>query len=42
MDTKFDMFIETEVPDGELIISRTDLEGNITYANETFFIHKWL
>ncbi|NPA58927.1 MAG: PAS domain-containing protein [Epsilonproteobacteria bacterium] len=28
--------IETEVPQDELIISRTDLDGNITYANETF------
>lgn len=36
MDTSFDMFIETGVPDHELIISRTDLKGNITYANETF------
>jgi len=36
MDTSFDMFIETEVPDHELIISRTDLKGNITYVNETF------
>jgi len=36
MDKSFDMFIETEVPDHELIISRTDLKGNITYVNETF------
>jgi aerotaxis receptor len=28
--------LETEVPQGELIISRTDLKGNITYANDTF------
>src|SRR5574344_1826453 len=28
--------IETFVPNDELIVSRTDLEGNITYANETF------
>jgi aerotaxis receptor len=27
---------ETIVPNGELIVSRTDLKGNITYANETF------
>ena len=27
---------ETIVPSGELIVSRTDLKGNITYANETF------
>jgi aerotaxis receptor len=33
---KSEFFIETEVPEGELIISRTDLNGNITYANETF------
>ena len=27
---------ETIVTSGELIVSRTDLKGNITYANETF------
>ena len=27
---------ETIVPKNELIVSRTDLSGNITYANETF------
>jgi len=31
-----EFLIETIVPDGELIISRTDLNGIITYANETF------
>ncbi len=36
MDTTFDMFIETQVPEHELIISRTDLSGMVTYANETF------
>jgi len=36
MTTTFDMFIETEVPQNELIISRTDLNGTITYVNETF------
>ena len=36
METSFDMFIETEVPENEIIISRTDLKGNITYINETF------
>jgi len=36
MDTSFDMFIETEVPENQLIISRTDLNGVITYVNETF------
>ncbi len=36
MDITWDMFIETEVPQDELIISRTDLKGIITYANETF------
>ncbi len=36
IDTTFNMFIETEVPEHELIISRTDLKGNITYVNETF------
>ena len=28
--------IESEVPENELIISRTDLQGKITYANDTF------
>jgi len=27
---------ETEVPEEQLIVSRTDLEGKITYANDTF------
>ena len=27
---------ETKVPRDEFIVSRTDLEGNITFANETF------
>jgi len=36
MQTSFAMFRETEVPDDEIIISRTDLNGVITYANETF------
>ncbi len=36
MTTSFDMFIETEVPKGELIISRTDLNGVITYVNDVF------
>ncbi|MRI83832.1 MAG: chemotaxis protein [Nitratiruptor sp.] len=36
MESGWDMFIETEVPQDELIISRTDLDGVITYANETF------
>ena len=27
---------ETIVPKEELIVSRTDLKGNITYVNETF------
>jgi len=31
-----EFLVETEVPQDELIISRTDLSGNITYANETF------
>ena len=31
-----EFLIETVVPEDELIISRTDLEGNITYANEAF------
>jgi len=30
------MFIETEVPKDELIVSRTDFRGKITYVNETF------
>jgi len=31
-----EFFIETEVPSGDVITSRTDLKGNITYANELF------
>jgi len=31
-----EFLIETAVPEDELIISRTNLEGMITYANETF------
>ena len=31
-----EFLIETEVPSDELIISRTDLNGLITYANDTF------
>ncbi len=31
-----EFLIETVVPEDELIISRTDLNGIITYANETF------
>ena len=33
---KSEFLIETEVPTGELIVSRTNLKGIITYANETF------
>ena len=36
MDITYDMFIETEVPEEELIVSRTDLNGVITYVNDTF------
>jgi len=36
METTFDMFIETKVPEDELIVSRTDFTGKITYVNETF------
>lgn len=36
MQTTYQMFIETEVPENELIVSRTDLNGKITYVNETF------
>jgi aerotaxis receptor len=36
IDTTYEMFIETEVPENELIISRTDLKGIITYVNDTF------
>lgn len=31
-----EFLVETEVPHDEIIISRTDLDGNITYANELF------
>jgi len=36
METTFDMFIETEVPENEEIISLTDFSGIITYVNDTF------
>ena len=36
METSFTMFHETEVPEDEVIISRTDLKGIITHANDTF------
>ncbi len=36
MQTGYEMFIETDVPENELIVSRTDLSGCISYANETF------
>ena len=36
LNLDFGPFYETEVPEGELIVSRTDLNGIITYANETF------
>ena len=31
-----EFLLETTVPEGELIISRTDLNGVVTYANEAF------
>ena len=31
-----EFLIETEVPHDEVIVSRTDLKGNITFANELF------
>jgi len=33
---KSEFLIETQVPQDELIISRTDLSGNITHANDMF------
>lgn len=36
LNLDFRPFYETEVPEGELIVSRTDLNGIITYANDTF------
>lgn len=36
MNTTYQMFIETSVPQNQLIVSRTDLRGIITYANDTF------
>lgn len=36
MYTGYEMFVETQVPENELIVSRTDLKGRITYANDTF------
>lgn len=34
--TQSEFMVEIEVPEDELIISRTDLHGKIIYANETF------
>lgn len=34
--SKSEFLVETEVPQDELIISRTDLNGHITYANDVF------
>ena len=31
-----EFLFETKVPEDELIVSRTDLNGTITYANDTF------
>lgn len=36
MLSSYQNFVETQVPEDELIISRTDLNGYITYANEVF------
>ena len=36
MITTYNTFVETIVPKHELIISRTDLNGYITYANDIF------
>lgn len=36
MTTTYEMFVQTEVPEDEVIISRTDLNGVITYANDVF------
>jgi aerotaxis receptor len=36
MLTSYINFTETQVPSDELIVSRTDLDGYITYANDTF------
>ena len=36
MNTSFDAFLQTDVPFDELIVSRTDLDGYITFANDVF------
>ena len=36
MEISYRMFVETDVPKDEMIISRTDVKGTITYANELF------
>lgn len=36
METSFNAFYETKVPEDELIVSRADFSGKITYVNETF------
>ena len=35
MQATFDMFVETEVSEGMLIISRTDLSSIVTDVNDT-------
>ena len=39
MITTFDMFMETEVSEDELIASRTDFTGKIIYVNDIFTEH---
>ena len=36
MQTTFNAFIETQVPQDELIVSRADFTGKITYVNDIF------
>ena len=36
METAFNSFIQTDVPEDEVIVSRTDFTGKITYVNEVF------
>ena len=36
MISDYQTFVETKVPENQLIVSRTDLNGVITYVNDTF------
>ena len=41
MNITFDMFIETEVPEGEVIIYRADLNGVINLSSTVYYTHSF-